>query len=236
MQSWTSLSFLTRVQTWAANHFWSCIEHLGIGYLSFAYSYSPHSQHKWNLWTCKLNGVNMVTSENFCNSSSHLFLSCEGFWGTTDDFTTSFLHFSCSPLPSWTWRTPGLSIPWCCLPTSSSACLVFFPPSLCLARWFLPDLMNVRHDHTTAVCVSLWWSGLHVVRLPAGSWHSLPFGNMVFVWDAYYIGVAPNFHGLYSSLEDATPKQRCHSDATQQTELQDPQSNLWTMGPHTTDR
>ena len=33
-----------------------------------------------------------------------------------------------------TWRTPGLSIPWCCLPTSSSVCLVFFPLSLCLAR------------------------------------------------------------------------------------------------------
>ena len=36
------------------------------------------------------------------------------------------------------------------------------------------DLMNVRHDHTTAVCVSLPWSGgLRVVRLPAGSWHGL---------------------------------------------------------------
>ena len=31
--------------------------------------------------------------------------------------------FPCSPLPSWTWRTPGLSIPWCCLPTSTSVCL-----------------------------------------------------------------------------------------------------------------
>ena len=30
----------------------------------------------------------------------------------------------CSPLPSGTWRTPGLSIPWCCLPTSYSVCLV----------------------------------------------------------------------------------------------------------------
>ena len=30
-----------------------------------------------------------------------------------------------------------------------------FPLSLCLARWFWLDLMNGRHDHTTAVCVSL---------------------------------------------------------------------------------
>ena len=86
-----------------------------------------------------------------------------------------FSIFPCSPLPSGTFQTPGLSIPWCCLPTSSSVCLVFFPLSLCLARWFLPDLMNGRHDHTTAVSVSLRSSGgLRVVRIPAGSWHGLP--------------------------------------------------------------
>ena len=54
-------------------------------------------------------------------------------------------------------------------------CLVFFPLSLCLARWFWPDLMNGRHVPTTAVCVSLRWSGgLRVVRLPAGSRHGPP--------------------------------------------------------------
>ena len=49
--------------------------------------------------------------------------------------------FPCSPVPSGTWRFPGLSIPWCCLPTSSSVCLVFFPLSLCLAKMVLarPD-------------------------------------------------------------------------------------------------
>ena len=92
------------------------------------------------------------------SSSSHYHLSLhrEGRWGTTDDFTTSSLHFYfCSPLPSGTWQTSGLSIPWCCLPTSSSVCLVFFHLSLCLAKWFWPDLMNGRHVHTTSVCVSL---------------------------------------------------------------------------------
>ena len=64
----------------------------------------------------------------------HLSLNCEGRWGTTDDFTISFLHFLCSLLPSGTWQTPGLSIPWHCLPTSFSVFLVFFPLSLCLAR------------------------------------------------------------------------------------------------------
>ena len=106
--------------------------------------------------------------------SSQLSLNREGRWGTTDDFAASFLHFPCFPLPSKTWRTPGLSIPRCCLPTSSSVCFVFVLLSLCLARLFWPDLMNGRHDHTTAVCVSLQWSGLRIVRLPAGSWHGLP--------------------------------------------------------------
>ena len=45
-----------------------------------------------------------------------------------------FYFFPCSPLPSGTCRTPGLSISWRCLPTSSSVCLVFSPHSLCLAR------------------------------------------------------------------------------------------------------
>ena len=83
--------------------------------------------------------------------------------------------FLCSPLSSGTWRTPSLSSPWCCLPTSSSVCLIFFPVSLCLARWFWPDLINGKYVHTTTVCVSLRWSGgLRVVRWPAGSWRGLP--------------------------------------------------------------
>ena len=105
----------------------------------------------------------------------HQFLNREGRWGTTNDFATSFLHFYLFSTALWTCRTPGLSIPWCCIPTSSYVCLVFFPLSLCVARWIWPDLINWKHDHTTAVCVSLRSSGdLHVVKLPAGSWHGLP--------------------------------------------------------------
>ena len=36
--------------------------------------------------------------------------------------------FLCSPLHSGTWRTPGLSIPRCCLLTSSSVCFILSPP------------------------------------------------------------------------------------------------------------
>ena len=31
------------------------------------------------------------------------------------------------------------------------------------------EVMNGRHVHTTSVCVSLRWTSLHVVKLPAGS-------------------------------------------------------------------
>ena len=47
--------------------------------------------------------------------------------------------FLCSPLPSRTWWTPGLSIPWCCLPTSSSVCLLFPFTVLCKMVLARPD-------------------------------------------------------------------------------------------------
>ena len=92
--------------------------------------------------------------------------------------------FPCSPLPSGTCRTPGLSIPWCCLPTSSSVCFVFFPLSKCLARWFWPDAMNRRHNHTTAVStlydgqdVFVWSNCLLDLGI------DFFVGNTVLVWD-----------------------------------------------------
>ena len=42
--------------------------------------------------------------------------------------------FPCSPLPSGTWQTPGLSIRRYCLPTSSSVCRVFCLPQS-LKKW-----------------------------------------------------------------------------------------------------
>ena len=87
--------------------------------------------------------------------SSHLALIREDRWGTTDDFTTSFLHFSMFPTALW---DSAKSRPVQSLMLSSnspSVCLVSFPLSLCFARLFWPDLMNERLDHTTAVCLSL---------------------------------------------------------------------------------
>ena len=65
----------------------------------------------------------------------HLSLNHGGRWGTTEMTSQPVLSIF---LPSRTWRTLGLSI-LCCLPTSSSVCLVFFPLLLCLARWFWPE-------------------------------------------------------------------------------------------------
>ena len=107
--------------------------------------------------------------------------------------------FPCSPLPSVTWWTPGLSIPWCCLPTCSSVCLIFFPLSLCLARWFWQDLMNGRHVHTTDCSLRLFTMVRRSLCGPI-AWDFL-VGNMVFVRDAQYLALASHFHGLYSSLE-----------------------------------
>ena len=58
--------------------------------------------------------------------------------------------FPCSLLPSGICELQACQFSDVCLPTSSSVCLVFFPLSLCLARWFLPDLTNWRYDHTIA--------------------------------------------------------------------------------------
>ena len=49
--------------------------------------------------------------DNDNDDDDHLSLIRKGRWGTMNDFATSFLHFPCSPLPSGTWRTPGLSVP-----------------------------------------------------------------------------------------------------------------------------
>ena len=117
---------------------------------------------------------NLINCECTISSSHHHLSPNRESWGITDDFTTSFFHFS---LFSTAPRDFANSRPvhslmsshlFLCLP-----CL--FPLSPCLARWFWSDLMNGRHDHITAVCVSLRSSGLHVVQLPAGSSHGLQY-------------------------------------------------------------
>ena len=104
-------------------------------------------------------------------SSHHHYVSInqEGCWGTTDDFTSGFLHFSLFSTSLWDLANsrPVHSLMsshlFLCLPCLLSPFNV--PCKMVLAR-----LMNGRHDHSIAVGVSLRWSGsLCVVRLPVGS-------------------------------------------------------------------
>ena len=78
--------------------------------------------------------LHMVHIESHCDIwiiyfcfllSPHLSFNCKGHWGTTEISQPVSSIFPCSPLPSGTWQTPGLSICWCCLPTSSSVCCVY---------------------------------------------------------------------------------------------------------------
>ena len=126
--------------------------------------------------------VYRVGIHHYHHHHHHLSLNREGRWGTKDDFTTNFLHFS---LFSIAHRDLANSRPVHSLVLSShlfSVCLVFFPLSLCLARWIWPDLMNGKHVHTTTVCVSLRWSGVFVwsdCLLELGT--DFLVGNTVFV-------------------------------------------------------
>ena len=174
-------------------------------YVCYLY-FDFHTAVSWGFWTegewkfvvkirLMLPGLGVIKSEHIQTWdkpsrllwSPHLNLSLNrrSHLGTTDDFTTSFIHFPLFSLPFRTWQTPGLSIPWCCLPTSFSVCLVFFPFSLCLARWFWQDLMIGRPVSTTSVCVSLRWSWGFVwsdCLLDLGT--DLLVSNLVFVWNA----------------------------------------------------
>ena len=85
----------------------------------------------------------------------HLSLNREGRRGSTDDFATSFLHVSLFSTALWNLANsrPIHSLMlsshlFLCLP-----CLL--PPFTVPCKMVLMNLMNGRHDQTTAVCVSL---------------------------------------------------------------------------------
>ena len=82
--------------------------------------------------------------------------------------------FPCSPLPSGTWRTPVLSIPWCCLPTASSVGLVFFPFHCALQDGF----------------GQTWWTGDMTIPL---QFSSLYHGQEVFIWSDCLLDLGTDF-------------------------------------------
>ena len=98
-----------------------------------------------------------------------------GRWDITDDFTTSFLHFSLFSTALWDLvnSRPVNSLMLSFHLFLSLPCLL--PPFTVSSKMVLarPDEQETCEYHVNRR--SLRWSGgLHVVRLPAGSWHRLP--------------------------------------------------------------
>ena len=85
-----------------------------------------------------------------------------------------FSIFPCSPLPSGTCRTPGLSIPWCCLPTSSSVCL-----SSSRFHCALQDGFG-----------QTWWTGNMTIPLQFASLYDR---QEVFVWSNCLLNLGMDF-------------------------------------------
>ena len=128
-------------------------------------------------------GVKTLVTIWFCwlhhhHHHHHQSLNREGRWGTIDDFATSFLHFPCSPLPSGTCRTPGLSILWCCLPTSSSVCLVTVPCKMVLVR---PDERETWPYHCS---LRLFTIGRRSLCGPNACW-ILAWTSSLVTWSLY---------------------------------------------------
>ena len=116
----------------------------------------------WTL-TAELRRRIQATEMRHYRKILHISYKDQGRWGTTDDFATSFLRFFLfsTTLPN---SRPVHSL---MLSSHLFLCLPSLSPTLTVP-WL--DLMNRRHDHTTAVCVSLRSSGgLRVVQLPIGS-------------------------------------------------------------------
>ena len=122
-----------------------------------------------------------LTEELTSSSQLHLFLNHGDRCGTTDDFTTSSLQFSLFSTGHWDLANSSCVHSLMLSSHLFSVYLVFFHLSLCLARWFWPDKMNRRYVHATSVCISLQWSGLHGVQLPAGSWQT----SLLVTWSFY---------------------------------------------------
>ena len=133
----------------------------------------------------------------------HQSLNREGRWGTTDDFATQFSpFFPVLHCPLGLAELQACPLPSVVFPPLPLSALSSSPLSLCLARWIWPDLINGKHGHNTAVCVSLRLSGyLRVVQLPARSCYGLPrwlrglcmrcvasYGNTSFPWLVFFFG------------------------------------------------
>ena len=105
----------------------------------------------------------------------HLLLNCKGRWGTTDDFTISFVQFSVLQCPLGLGELQACPFPDVVFPpfllSASSSPPFIVPCKMVLAR---PDERETCPNHYSLRPFTMFSVGLRVVRLPAGSWHGLP--------------------------------------------------------------
>ena len=107
-------------------------------------------------------------------SSVHSFCLNTVCTGTTDDFTTSFLLFSLFSTVLWDLAN-SRSFHSLMMSSRLFFCLPFLslPPSCALQYGFGQIWWTGDYVNTTSVFVSLWWWGLSMIQLHAGSWHRL---------------------------------------------------------------
>ena len=132
----------------------------------------------------------------------HLSLNRRDRFGTTDDFTTSFLHFFLFSTALWDFANSGPVISlklsshlfFSCLPCLLSPFTV--PSKMVLARLGERETRSY-HFSLRLITMVRFSCGPIACWIPA---QDFIIGNMVFVWDAWYLLVPPYFHGSYSSL------------------------------------
>ena len=144
----------------------------------------------------------------------HLFLIRGGRWGTTDDFGTSFLHF-----PPVLHCPLGLGeLQACPFPD------VVFPPFPLSALSSSPFHCALQDGFGQT-----WWTGDVIIPVQFASLYDgqevfvwsdclldlgtdFLVGNMVFVWDANYLAVAPLLWGSRSMIQKHTEGWMWHWD------------------------
>ena len=96
----------------------------------------------------------MVDYHSFYLTSLHLSLNCKGHQGTTDDFTTNFLH-----CPLGLGELQACPFPDVVFPLIPLSALSSSPLRCELQDGFGQTWWTGGHVHSIAICVSLWWSG-----------------------------------------------------------------------------
>ena len=131
----------------------------------------------------------------------HQSLNDESHWITTKDLAISFLQFSQFPTSHWDLansrpahlRTPSSHLLLCFSSLFWYALQDAFVQTWWMRNMAIPLQFVSRYNYQIFV-----WSNYQLDL-------STPFfiGKLLFIWDVWYLVVAPHFHGLYS------PSERC---------------------------